>query len=556
MQKPSVDLDAARNLDRNRYTVLFVDDEVENLRVFELAFRRDFKVKTTQDPVEALDMLTDEHIAVVLSDQRMPKMTGVEFLTRVREYDPDTVRMLVTAYGDFETLSSAINEGCIARYIAKPWSPEEMRMNVRQGLESYARDVDRRALIHELEILNRAGSRLCSKLDTRAVHDTLLRIVVRELGFDGATVMMREDDGRVLRAMRSEPRDTEVHKQIEGMKIAIQASETLCEAVEEGRVATVTLGELFDLPTSLRNFAAEIAAEELLFVPLPGRSGALGTLVVDNRRGGPPFDDSNRALLSGLAAQASIAIDNSRLMEDLRQSQELTRRADRLGTLGTLAAGLAHEINNPLVSVGAFLELAPEKRDVDDPEFWEGYHQRACREVERIKSLVQSMSRLGSDPKAIDAPVPVAVDVAELCAEAVRLLEGSLRAGAVEIAIEIDADLSKVRAVPDHLHQVITNLLLNAIHASPQGGRVEVRSANLAGEPRRVAIVVQDWGTGIPPERLERIFDPFFTTKAPDRGAGLGLMIAHRIVTEHHGTIEVESGVGQGSTFRVVLPAA
>ena len=97
------------------------------------------------------------------------------------------------------------------------------------------------------------------------------------------------------------------------------------------------------------------------------------------------------------------------------------------------------------------------------------------------------------------------------------------------------------------------NLLLNAVHASPHGGRVALRAR--PGEPGQVVLEVQDWGAGIPAELLDRVFDPFFTTKSPDEGSGLGLMISHRIVTDHGGTLEVESCEGQGSTFRLLLPA-
>ncbi len=552
------EIDLTRGFGREKPAVLFVDDEVENLRVFQLAFRREFKILTATNGSEALDLLSEERAAVVLSDQRMPGMTGVEFLARVREVDPNTVRMLVTAYGDFETLSTAINQGSISRFIPKPWTPDEMRHTLRQGIEAYTRETERRVLLREFEVLHRAGARLCAELEIDAVLDQLLAVVVDDLGFDGATALLREPEGNRLRVARAAPRDTGVAEAIEGLVFPVRLVDEIREALQEGSVGIVSLAELYGLGTTMRTFASELSADEILVIPLPGPDEGLGVLAVDNRRGGAPLEGANRSLLSGLAATASIAVENARLVRDLRESQELTRRADRLGTLGTLAAGLAHEINNPLVAIHTFLSVAPEKREVDDPEFWEKYHQLATRELERIQSLVRSMSQLGRDRAAQpEAVAPVAVELPALCADALTLVEGSVHAGEIDLATEFPDDLLPVRGVADHLHQVVTNLLLNAIHASPDGGRVEVRAENVVGAaPPRVAFSVQDWGSGISPDALERVFDPFFTTKAPAQGAGLGLMIAHRIVTDHDGTIAVESEEGAGATFRVELPAA
>lgn len=129
-----------RLLDYREYPVLVVDDERENLRVFQLAFKRDFTIVPAESGEEALRILHERPIAIVLSDHRMPQMTGVQFLARAREVDPKTVRMLVTAYGDAETLGGAVNDGSIYRYVPKPWQPEEMRLALRRAIEVYALD--------------------------------------------------------------------------------------------------------------------------------------------------------------------------------------------------------------------------------------------------------------------------------------------------------------------------------------------------------------------------------------------------------------------------------
>jgi len=549
-------------IDYSRFPVLFVDDEPENLRVFELAFRREFKIFTARNAREGLERIAANPAAVVLSDQRMPEMTGVDFLARVREIDPKTIRMLVTAYGDIDTLTDAINDGWIYRYIPKPWMPEEMRVTLRNAIEAYARETERLALVNELEILNDAGIELNRDLDFDSLLTRLLSLVVDRLRHDGATILIREPGEDVLRVARSAPEDSEVQSKLAALEIPLARAQCFAEVMERDQAQLLSLSELFDLEKPVREFAAEIAAEEILLVPLPGRDCFIGVLAVDNRRGGRPFDASARTLLSGIARQAAIALVNARLVKDLRSSREQTRRAERLGTLGTLAAGLAHEISNPLVSIQTFLSLAPEKRNTDDSEFWSSYHSLAVRELERIHSLLRNMSRLGTCTQ--NPPTPAPCDLGALARESVRLLEPAAQAGQIQVELELAPDLAKPNGVRDHLHQVILNLLLNAVHASAQGGSVALRVRCESGpaapeqasrsDARRAVVEVQDWGHGIEPEVLEQIFDPFFTTKAPDQGSGLGLMIADRIVRDHGGSIEVESSVGHGSTFRVLLP--
>ena len=137
-------------LDHREFPVLYVDDEPDNLRIFELTFRRQFSIITASSPEEGLRLLHENPIAVILSDYRMPGMNGVEFLSKAREIDDRCVRMLVTAYGDVQILGDAINDGRIYSYIPKPWEPEDMQMRLRRAIEVYAIDRERSALLDEL----------------------------------------------------------------------------------------------------------------------------------------------------------------------------------------------------------------------------------------------------------------------------------------------------------------------------------------------------------------------------------------------------------------------
>ncbi len=536
--------------DYREYPILYVDDEPENLRIFELTFRRQFSILTARSGAEGLELLNREPVALVLSDHRMPGMTGSEFLARVAELDPKTIRIMVTAYGDVETLESAINDGSIYRFIAKPWIPEEVGVTLRRGIEAYALEREREQLLHELGILNRVSSSLARELDLRRLQDLLLHTLVEDLGVDAAGLLVVEPRESVLRWERGKPEDAALDARLRELRIHDDSAPRFLERLRAGRAHLLRLEDALDYEGPIRRWVTEVAAGEILVAPLHGKDALIGALCVDNRRGGARYATDDRTQLEGLANQAAVAIENARLVEDLRRSREQVRRADRLGALGTLAAGLAHEINNPLVSINTFLAMAPDKRREADGEFWGSYHALACREVERIRGLVETMRRLGRG-SAQTMPRET-LDVPSIVDEVVTLLHREAELGRVALRAEFSPDAPKIVAVREQVHQVILNLVLNAIGATPEGGSVVVRCAPAADG---LALDVVDTGTGISPEHIEQIFDPFFTTKGPDEGSGLGLMVCHRIVTDHGGSIEVRSREGEGTCFSVLWPA-
>jgi len=540
-----------RLLDYREFPVLYVDDEPGNLRIFELGFRRDFTIVTAASGEEGLAVLSRSPVAVVLSDQKMPGLTGVEFLARVRELDPKTVRMLITAYGDAATLGSAINESCVWRYVAKPWHPEDLRLALRRAIELYALDREREQLVRELSTLNRVARTINQELALEPLYDLLLEAVVSELGFDAATLLLFDEGGRSLRLARSAPRGS-LPPPLAGLEIRRSDAPRFLRHLEEGEPLLLTLEQAAALEPAVRAWITEVAADQVLLVPLVAKSRVLGAVAVDNRRGGATFEADERLLLDGFATQAAIAIANAQLVDALQRSRNQVARADRLGTVGTLAAGIAHEINNPLVSIQTFLTLAPEKRAEQDAEFWGSYHALAVSELERIRGLVATMSRLarGGGERVQRTPC----ELRTIVEEAVRLVNHEACEAEVSIAVDAEQGVPKVVVVREQLHQVLLNLLLNAIQATPPGGRICVRTWSDDGEPPSAWLEVADTGRGIAPAHVEQIFDPFFTTKGPDLGTGLGLMICHHIVSDHGGTIEVESSPGAGARFRVRLP--
>jgi len=266
------------------------------------------------------------------------------------------------------------------------------------------------------------------------------------------------------------------------------------------------------------------------------------------------YSNQDLSLLMTLAQAAAIALDNAVLYEELKRSQTLVRRADRLRSLETIAGGFAHEVRNPLTSIKTFIQLAPERKD--DPEFIGHFGTVVAEDVARIERLIQEILDYARymEPKFMEEDIN---DVVESCLYFVRI---KAETKSVSLQKDLARNLPPVTLDRQQIKQVLLNLLLNAIEAmGPAGGRLIVKTHRLtkSGGDSWAQVEVTDTGCGIAPGDLDHIFDPFYTTKhASDEreGTGLGLTIVHQIVQEHGGHITVDSKVSRGTTFLVNLP--
>ena len=447
-------------LDYREFPILYVDDEPDNLRVFELTFRREFRILTASSAEEGMEILNANPVAVVLSDQRMPGVTGVQFLARARNLDPQAIRMLVTAYGDVEILGNAINDGSIYRYIPKPWEPEDMRLTLRRAIETYALEEERTALLGELETINRLSRSLHQEMDLDRLVEQLLNAMHKDLGFDGGALLFFDEEGENLRWKSLFPAESELSSELRKIELRRPEASDFLDQILLGHTQRLTMEDAADYEGPVHRWLTEVSAEELLVIPLMGKKGVVGALAVANRRGSRGFGPADSRLLDGLATQAVVALENARLVEDLRATRAQVQRADRLGTLGTLAAGLAHEINNPLVSINTFVNMAPEMRAEEDETFWGDYHRLALGELTRLRSLVGRMAGLGGSEGSDPARNHVEVDLGQLVRDAVSLLEGEATRGDIRLSCPEPDESLIVIGDRDQLHQVILNLSL------------------------------------------------------------------------------------------------
>jgi signal transduction histidine kinase len=238
-----------------------------------------------------------------------------------------------------------------------------------------------------------------------------------------------------------------------------------------------------------------------------------------------------------------------RVAADIEQLQTINEglvRTEKLATAGVLAAGVAHEVNNPLASISSLVQVLQKRAEAaSDRETFE----TILGEISRISAILRDLTEFARAPEPRRKRTAVN-PILEAC---LRLVAVDRRLKALRLEADLAPELPDVLVDPDQMQQVFLNLILNAADATPEGGSVRVATRE---ERDAVVVEVADTGRGIAPEIRRRVFDPFFTTKPPGRGTGLGLSVCYGIVSAHGGEIDIESEPGEGTTVRVRLPVA
>ncbi|OGK89137.1 MAG: hypothetical protein A2X52_04180 [Candidatus Rokubacteria bacterium GWC2_70_16] len=264
--------------------------------------------------------------------------------------------------------------------------------------------------------------------------------------------------------------------------------------------------------------------------------------------GGPAIANVKGSLLRQRGRPAGAVL----LVEDITERvgfERSARQAEKLAALGTLAAGLAHELNNPIGIISSRIELMlldAESRPLPGEvrEDLEVLHRNA----QRVARIAQGLLSFARQSPGEQAPV----DVNDVVEETLLLVDRQISKHGIALKRNLTPGLPLVRGDGNALQQVVLNLVTNARDALAGGGEIVIETSAVPGRPGAVRLVVRDTGPGIPPETIPRIFDPFFTTKT--NGTGLGLSISHGIVRDHGGTLDVESQPGKGTTFIMIFP--
>lgn len=234
--------------------------------------------------------------------------------------------------------------------------------------------------------------------------------------------------------------------------------------------------------------------------------------------------------------------------QKIREFDAILTRANRLSSLGELAASIAHEIKNPLISIQGFAKRIPQTREKEKVETYAKYIDHEAERLSTVLAKLLDFSRMAE-------PAREAIDVNGLVDDTALFLEHHLtRFKKVELKVGHESDIPAIQGDRIHIQQALINLVMNAAQAMPDGGPLVIRTGRKDAE--HAFISVSDQGTGITEENMKKIFEPFFTTKPKGEGTGLGLPLCKRLVEANQGRLEVESTPGKGSTFTMILPFA
>ncbi len=314
------------------------------------------------------------------------------------------------------------------------------------------------------------------------------------------------------------------------------AEETMAQKLEE----VIT-------PASLRvamNTFAEEPAKESMKQKDMGRSLTL-ELEFTRKGGSTVWTETKITFLSDPSGKPVGILGIARDITERRRAEEQVIRSEKLASVGTLASGVAHEINNPLAGIRGYAEAIV---DEVDSTLMRSYARKIVDVAERASEVVRWLSRYSRQAKDVNI---VDVDLNEISRDSLEAMRFSRLSANIEVKPNY-GELPSVRGNRAELQQVFVNLLGNSVDAMPEGGRIVLSTRCRGG---LVEVEVSDTGMGIPEEHMAKIFDPFFTTKEVGKGTGLGLYVISMIIKKHHGTIEVESEVGKGTAFILRFPA-
>jgi len=527
--------------------VLVVDDDPEMIDlVREVLSLIPCQVMIATHGEKALSLLYREvknghSVDVVLLDVMMPGEDGFRILGKMKD-DPklqQTPVILITGLDSVMAKTRGLQMGA-DDYIIKPFDPQELLARIGVVLRIRRTEQILRRRNQELAALDDINRMVSSSLNPDKVLATALEGLDRLIAGDALALVLNDEESQSWSVRTARTPDG---VWLEGRMVS--ADDDIFGEVISQKHSVLRKAQA----SSFWNDALGVSNLDILCVPLLKRDEVVGALIVLAHS--ENLSEENIELMEHVAATVAVAVENARLFQELEsyaveleRSQNQLIQAEKMAAVGRLAASLAHEINNPLQAIqnGLHLSLHPGLEGEQKRRFLE----MAQKEVNRLVQIVRRMLDFYRPSSAMQA-----LNVNEPLEDALAIAGKRLQQAKIEVVSRLTPDVGLVRGAANQLTQVFLNIIINAIDAMPEGGKLWVGTARHA-ERKQVVIAFRDNGPGILPEIREHLFEPFHTSKST--GTGLGLAISYGIIERHGGIIEVEGPPDGGTTFIVRLP--
>lgn len=507
-----------------------------------------YEVHCVHDGVKVLEAIEVRHPDLILLDVKMPNMDGFEVLRRLRKA-PVTAKIptiMITASGEWPDIVQGLTLGA-DDYVRKPFHPKELLARAESKMRARQLEETLERRTQDLEALLRASEALNQNLDFAQLLELVVYLTIDLLPGEVALIYQLSPDQKIVRYHAVTKSDRIRLADIDHQAVLASAFANGLEYLD--RVGRPLLGDAlpFGMLTPLQ-YASDQSVRGLVLVA--GRT---------------EYDLFHKQLFDGIGQQSNLALRNAEMFNlqanyaielerqveertrELKSAQRMLIRAEKLSSIGHLSSSLAHEINNPLMPIRMTLDDLRECVE-------EGYEIElrsidvALESVERIQRIVRRLLEFTGRGASDKPPIKELLDINQVIENVEALVRKMYQHQRKEIILNL-GDVPQIYGDRDSLEQVFMNLALNAAHATRENGWLRITTS---AEDTGVVITISDNGCGIEPEWIDKIFDPFVTTK--EDGNGLGLFVTYGIIEDHSGQIDVESTVGQGTTFTIRLP--
>lgn len=492
--------------------VLIIDDETSIRNMMAMNLKVDgYEVLTAENGAKGLELFSKERPDVVLLDVRMPDVDGIEVLEKITSFNSDTEVIIITGHGDMEMAIDCLRREA-SNFLTKPIDGDLLSIALKRALEKIGLKRKVRKYTAGLETLVREANQQLEK--AYQFRENLIE------NSPDAIVSVRKG-GEIV--------------------IFNSAAEHMLGYKKEDVIKKLNITAIYP-PGVAKEVMRDLRSDEF---------GGKGR--VDKREMTVLHRDGHEIpvyLSASILYQQGQESGSVGIFTDISEKKDLEKqllRSEKLSSLGKLAAGIAHEINQPLTGVLTFTSLLLKKHK--DDESTANDLQVILRETKRIRGIVQGILEF-----ARESPMQkVETDIEQVIENTLQIVERQEKFLGIDIVKNYGQGLPKVVVDVNLLEQVFMNLFLNAAEAMEGSGRLTVETSQERDQAR---IDVSDNGCGMPQEVTERIFDPFFTTKDSSEGAGmgLGLAVSYGIINNHGGSITVRSREGEGTTFTILLP--